>query len=192
MGAVRHGDYIAKVRARPVDASAANVVRRDLDLRSTPEVFRPALVAELRDRPYEFDLQVQLCVDLARMPVEDLTVEWPEALSPFVTVAKVRLPRQDIAGDENLAKADVLSFTPWRCPEVQRPLGNIQRSRKEVYRQSSIVRHQLNQEPRQEPTSLAEVFGANTPSAGHTAGATHTRPGAEPRGTSNGGTDGSR
>ena len=35
-------------------------------------------VAELKERPYAFDIQVQLCTDLERMPVEDLTVEWPE------------------------------------------------------------------------------------------------------------------
>ena len=87
MGAVRHGDYIAKVRFAPVPAFAERVVQRSLDLGSAPEVYRPALIAELRDRPYEFDVQVQLCTDLARMPVEDVTVEWPEALSPFVTVA---------------------------------------------------------------------------------------------------------
>jgi hypothetical protein len=95
MGAVRHGDYIAKVRLTPPRAAADQVVRRLLDTASAPDVFRPALVDELRERPYEFDLQVQLCTDLERMPVEDLTMEWPEALSPFVTVAKVRLPRQN-------------------------------------------------------------------------------------------------
>jgi hypothetical protein len=31
------------------------------------------------------------------MPVEDTTVEWPEQLSPPVTVAKLRLPQQDIS-----------------------------------------------------------------------------------------------
>jgi hypothetical protein len=98
MGAMRHGDYIAKVRARPVQAYADQVVRRAIDRTSAPEVFRPALVAELRERPYAFDLQVQLCADLDRMPVEDLTVEWPEVLSPFVTVARLYLPRQDIGG----------------------------------------------------------------------------------------------
>jgi hypothetical protein len=82
MGAVRHGDYIAKVRMAPVPAFAEAVVQRDLEPWSAPEVYRPALVAELRDRPYEFDIQVQLCTDLARMPVENLTVEWPERLSP--------------------------------------------------------------------------------------------------------------
>jgi len=67
-----------------------------LDLASAPEVYRPALIAELRDIPYEFDIQVQLCADLARMPVEDVTVEWPEALSPFVTVAKLRIPPSSV------------------------------------------------------------------------------------------------
>ena len=67
-------------------------VQRTLDLTSAPEVYRPALVAELRDRPYEFDIQVQLCTDLDHMPVENLTVRWPENISPFVTVAKLRLP----------------------------------------------------------------------------------------------------
>jgi hypothetical protein len=46
------------------------------------------------------------------MPVEDVTVEWPEQLSPFVTVAKLRFPQQDISGDDNLEKMDALSFIP--------------------------------------------------------------------------------
>jgi hypothetical protein len=61
------------------------------------------------------------------MPVEDVTVEWPEALSPFVTVAKLRIPRQDISGDDNLEKMDALSFTPWRVTAEHAPLGNIMR-----------------------------------------------------------------
>jgi hypothetical protein len=159
MGAVRHGDYMAKVRVAPVPASSDQVVRRALDPTSAAEVFRPALVAELRERPHEFDLQVQLCVDLDRMPVEDLTLRWPEPLSPFVTVARLRLPRQDIGDDENLEKMDAISLTAWRVTEAYRPLGNIMRARKEVYRQSSILRHRVNRQQRKEPTSLAEVFG---------------------------------
>ena len=85
MGAVRHGDYVAKIRIAPVPEFASRVARHTLDLASAPEVFRPALVAELRERPFEFDIQVQLCADIDRMPVEDVTVEWPEQLSPFVT-----------------------------------------------------------------------------------------------------------
>ncbi|WP_047224915.1 catalase family protein [Protofrankia coriariae] len=159
MGAVRHGDYIAKVRIAPDPLSAAAVVRRAIDPASASEVFRPALQAELQERPYAFDIQVQLCTDLERMPVEDTTVEWPEQLSPSVTVAKLRLPQQDISDPENLEKMDALSFTPWRVTAEHAPLGNIMRARKEVYRRSSIERHKLNQQPRKEPRSADEVLG---------------------------------
>ena len=158
MGAVRHGGYIAKVRFAPVVAFADKVVKRDLDLGSAAEVYRPALIVELRERPYEFDIQVQLCADLAQMPVEDVTVEWPEQLSPFVTVAKLRLPQQDISEDDNLAKMDALSFTPWRVTAEHAPLGNIMRVRKEVYRHSSILRHNLNRQQRTEPQSADQVL----------------------------------
>ena len=158
MGAVRHGDYIAKVRFAPSQIFADKVVERALDLASAAEVYRPALVAELRERPYEFDIQIQLCADLAQMPVEDVTVEWPEQLSPFVTVAKLRFPQQDISDDADLDKMDVLSFTPWRVTAAHAPLGNIMRVRKQVYRHSSILRHQLNRQQRIEPSSAEDVL----------------------------------
>jgi hypothetical protein len=78
-------------------------------------------------------------------------------------VAKVRLPQQDIGDPENLEIMDAMSFTPWRCPAAHRPLGNIQRARKEVYRQSSLVRHHLNQQVRAEPKSVAELFAVRKP-----------------------------
>jgi hypothetical protein len=158
MGAVRHGDYIAKVRIAPDPVSAGAVVRRTIDPASAAEVYRPALVAELQERPYMFDIQVQLCTDLEQMPVEDATVEWPEPLSPFVTVAKLRIPQQDISDRDNLEKMDALSFTPWRVTADHAPLGNIMRARKEVYRQSSIQRHKLNQQQRTEPHTADEVL----------------------------------
>jgi hypothetical protein len=87
-----------------------------------------------------------------------VTVEWPELLSPPVTVAKLRVPRQDISGDDNLEKLDTLSFTPWRVTAEHAPLGETMRLRKEVYRRASILRHQLNRQVRREPRSLAEAL----------------------------------
>ena len=198
MGAVRHGDFIAKVRFAPVQACADAVEHRVVDLQSEADAYRRALVVELQQRPFEFDLQVQLCTHLEHMPVQDVTVEWLEALSPFVTVAKVRVPAQDISGADNLEKMDALSFTPreklgdflkkslgvktwgwggsgetpfwrgileelwvtpWRVTAEHAPLGEIQRVRKEVYRRSSIVRHQLNRQERREPRSMSEALG---------------------------------
>jgi hypothetical protein len=55
---------------------------------------------------------------------------------------------------------DATSMTPWRVTEEHRPLGNIQHSCKEVYRQSSILRHPLNHQVRKELKNLAEDFGS--------------------------------
>jgi hypothetical protein len=158
MGAVRHGDCIAKVRIAPEPDCADAVVRRDIEPGLVSELTRPALVAELQERPYAFDIQVQLCTDLQRMPVGDLTVEWPESLSPYVTMARLRIPQQDISGPDNVEKMDSLSFTPWRVTAEHAPLGSIMRARKEVYRRSSLLRHAVNHQKRAEPRSADEVL----------------------------------
>jgi hypothetical protein len=73
-------------------------------------------------------------------------------------VAKLRFTQQDISGDDNLEIMDGLSFTPWRVTAEHRPLGNIMRVRKEVYRHASILRHELNRQQRLEPCSAAQVL----------------------------------
>ena len=77
MAAVRHGDYIAKLRVAPAADSADHVIHREIDLHSAPDVFGPSLVDELQARAFDLDLQVQFCTDLEAMPVNDTTVEWP-------------------------------------------------------------------------------------------------------------------
>jgi len=155
MGALRHGDYIAKVRTTPTTP----VSHTTIDVSADPNAYRTALVAELGERDHSFDLQVQLCADLERMPVENTSRDWPEALSPFVTVARIDIPRQDISSEANLEAADGVSITPWRVTEEHRPLGEIMEVRREVYRQSSIARHRINGQERREPGGIAELFG---------------------------------
>jgi len=154
---VRHGDYIAKIRVAPAAESATQVIHADLDLTSGPEVFYPTLVDELKARAFDFELQVQLCKDLNAMPVNVLTVEWPEKLSPFVTVGRVHLPRQDISGPENFEKGDALSFNQWRVTSDHRPLGEIMNVRR-IYTASAKVRRTLNHQPQTEPTSADSVL----------------------------------
>ena len=159
MGAVRHGDYVAKVRVAPAAENATHVIHRDLDITSAPDVFGPTLVDELQAGAFDFDLQVQLCADLNAMPVNDLTVEWPEKLSPFVTVGRVHVPRQDISGAENFEKGDVLAFNQWRVTSDHRPLGEIMNVRR-IYSASAKVRRTLNHQPQTEPTCADEVLRA--------------------------------
>jgi hypothetical protein len=128
-----------------------------MDLSSGPDVFGPALADELRAHSFDFDLQVQLCTDLDAMPVNDSTVEWPEKLSPFVTVGRVRLPRQDITAAANSTDADAVAFNQWRVTEEHRPLGEIMQVRR-IYSASAKVRRTLNHQPQLQPASADEVL----------------------------------
>jgi len=157
MAAVRHGDYIAKVRVAAATGNAGTVIHDQLDLNSGPDVFGPVLADELKAHAFDFDLQVQLCTDLKAMPVNDATREWPENLSPFVTVGRVHVPRQDISGSENSEKGDALAFNQWRVTSDHRPLGEIMDVRR-VYTASAKVRRTLNHQPQREPASADEVL----------------------------------
>jgi hypothetical protein len=157
MGAVRHGDHVAKVRVAPSADSAARAIHRELDVAGAPDVFGPTLVDELQAGAFDFDLQIQLCTDLDTMPVNEVTVEWPESLSPFVTVARVHLPRQDISGPENFEKGDALAFNQWRVTSDHRPLGEIMNVRR-IYSASAKVRRTLNHQPQTEPASADSVL----------------------------------
>ena len=119
-------------------------------------MFGSALMDELRAGAFDFDLQVQLCTDLDAMPVNDVTVEWPEKLSPFVTVGRVHLPRQDISRPESVEQDDALAFNQWRVTEAHRPLGEIMHVRR-IYSASAKVRRMLNHQPQTEPASADAV-----------------------------------
>ena len=157
MAAVRHGDYIAKVRVAATAENAGKVVHHQVDLNSAEDVFGPVLADELKAHAFDFDLQVQLCTDLAATPVNDATREWPEKLSPFVTVGRVRIPRQDIAGSLSSDAADALAFNQWRVTADHRPMGEIMDVRR-VYTTSAKVRRALNHQPQREPASADEVL----------------------------------
>ena len=157
MAAVRHGDYIAKIRVAAAARNAEQVVHHQVDLNSAPDVFGPVLADEFNAHAVDFDLQVQLCTDLAATPVNDATREWPEKLSPFVTVGRVHIPRQDIAGSLSSDAADALAFNQWRVTEDHRPMGEIMDVRR-VYTTSAKVRRTLNHQPQREPASADEVL----------------------------------
>jgi hypothetical protein len=154
MGAMRHGEYIAKIRVAPSPHTAEQVLRPAIDLSTGSDVFHTALASELDKQSYDFDLQVQLCTDLTAMPVNELTVEWPEKMSPFVTVGRVHIPRQEVSGvdGDNFDRADALAFNQWRVTAEHAPLGEIMHVRK-IYTTSAKVRRVLNHQPQAEPTS---------------------------------------
>ena len=114
-----------------------------------PNFLRNALYQQLSlDRvPACFALQVQRQNADYYMPIEDTSVEWSEDISPFETVATVRVEPQDFDTREQNLACDNLSFNPWHALPEHRPIGGINRLRKAVYEAVSVYRHQRNAAP---------------------------------------------
>ena len=84
-----------------------------------------------------------------REDVEDPTVRWDESITPFVKVATLRIPSQDSEAPTRYDRADDLSFTPWHCLNVHRPLGGINRVRQAAYETSARLRAERSGTPLQ-------------------------------------------
>ena len=123
-----------------------------LPFRPPDDYLRNAMVAALTAGDVEFDVRLQLQTDPHLMPIENNAVLWPEKLSPRVSVATLRLPRQQFDSPAQMAFARRLSYNPWHCIAEHRPLGNQSRARRQMYWVLSELRHTMNEVPRYEPT----------------------------------------
>jgi len=123
-----------------------------LPLRPPDDYLREAMVKTLAERDVEFDVLLQVQTDPHLMPIEDATVHWPEDLSPYVTVARLRMPAQRFDSDAQLAFADVLRFNPWHSLPEHRPLGNSNRARRTMYFELAQLRQSMNAVQHVEPT----------------------------------------
>lgn len=111
--------------------------------RKPPDYLADELAQRLREGAVEYDFRVQFYVDPVRTPIEDASVEWRESDAPFVTLARLTLPKQDVASPEGRRVAEyveTLSFDPWHATEDLRPLGNMMRARNHAYRISTQAR----------------------------------------------------
>jgi hypothetical protein len=143
-----HGEGQAvQYRLTPRGPGRSKVPRRPSD-----NYLRQAMVQTLAQREVIFDFQLQVQTDPHRMPIENASVEWPERLSPYITVAALRIPPQLFDSPGQLAFANNLSFNPWHSLPAHRPLGNQNRARRTVYLELSRLRRELNDEPHLEPT----------------------------------------
>jgi hypothetical protein len=123
-----------------------------LPLRPPDDYLRNAMIAALDAGDVELDFRVQLQTDPYLMPIENAGVLWPERLSPRVSVATLRIPRQKFASPAQLDFAKRLSYNPWHCIAEHRPLGNQSRARRRMYWELSKLRHDMNRVPHYEPT----------------------------------------
>jgi hypothetical protein len=125
--------------------------------RPPDDYLRDAMVKALSEGDVELDVRLQLQTDPHLMPIENNAVLWPEKLSPRVSVATLRLPRQTFNTPAQMEFAKRLSYNPWHCIPEHRPLGNQSRARQRMYSELSKLRHTMNNVPHYEPTG-DEVF----------------------------------
>ena len=121
-------------------------------LSNSRDKLREAMSAHLKRHEVCFDFLVQLQTVPVAMPIEDPTVAWDEAISPYQKAATIRIPSQSFESAEQMALCEDLSFTPWHALVEHRPLGGINRTRKEVYEAISRRRHEWNGVRMQEPS----------------------------------------
>ena len=91
------------------------------------------MAAHLSQREACFDFFVQFQADPRETPIEDATVEWREQNSPFHKVARITIPAQDVTDPARLDTCERTAFNPWHCLPDHRPLGSMNRARREIY-----------------------------------------------------------
>ena len=128
-----------------------------LPFRPPDDYLRNAMAATLAAGDVELDFRIQRQTDPHLMPIENAGVLWPERLSPRVSVATLRLPRQIFTSASQMEFAKRLSYNPWHAIPEHRPLGNQSRARRRMYYELSKLRHTMNAVPHFEPTG-DEVF----------------------------------
>ena len=154
-----YGPYMAKFKLVPVSPELTALTDRKIELsKDRPDALREEVIEHFSGQGGEWELQVQLCVDLDKMPIEDPSVEWPEKLSPFVPVARLKVaPQAGWSEKKSKTIDDCMSFSPWHGLAAHRPIGAIMRARRMVYATSSQFRGEHNGCPMREPRSAADV-----------------------------------
>ncbi len=112
---------------------------------SYQDFLRKTMAKELKNSGACFEFMVQLQDPDKYMPIEDPSILWKESDSPYITLAKIRIPKQKFESEDQQQFCENLSFSPWNALSEHRPIGQLNRIRKEVYAASSKYRHKSNQ-----------------------------------------------
>jgi hypothetical protein len=156
---IRYGAYVAKLSIQPASDNLKELTGKVVtELGKHYSGLRDAAVDFFKTKTAEWNVCIQLCRDLQKMPVEDASTEWPEDLSPYVPVARIVARPQNAYSPERRVYVDeMLSFNPWHCLAAHRPLGNIMRARFHAYKASAGFRHSANGREMVEPRSISEL-----------------------------------
>jgi hypothetical protein len=157
-----YGDHVAKVAVVPVSDGLRALTGAPIELDAHPDALREAVVAHFGRQGATWELRVQLCMDLDRMPIEDASVAWPESLSPYRTVATLSAGPQPAWSEARERSIDgAMSFSPWNALAAHRPLGGVMRVRKAVYAAAARFRREQHGAPADQTQLLRQLSASD-------------------------------
>jgi hypothetical protein len=111
-----------------------------------PDYLRRRLTASLQEKDWILDFEIQFQLDPYRHPIESALVPWED--SPFYKIAEIHLDRQEFNSPAQLQFDENLTYNPWHCTAEHRPVGGINRARRDVYHALQEFRLAENREKR--------------------------------------------
>lgn len=155
---LRHGGYIAKLSVAPISTNLTELAGSKVDTSGRPDALREDMGQVLIEQDSVWELRVQLCTDLKKMPVEDSSVVWDEKESPYAAVARLTVPAQ-LGWEHGLSEhqEQAIAYSPWHGLAAHQPIGGVNRARKPTYERSVQYRGERNGCPVYELRAIADL-----------------------------------
>ncbi len=155
---LRHGGYIAKLSIAPISTNLTELAGSKVDTSGRPDALREDMGQVLIEQDSVWELRVQLCTDLEKMPVEDTSVVWDEKESPYVAVARLTVPAQ-LGWERGLSEhqEQAVAYSPWHGLAAHQPIGGVNRARKPTYERSVQFRGERNGCPVHELRAIGDL-----------------------------------
>ena len=106
---------------KPINTSAPD--------KANVNYLREQLRKDLANGPVTYDFMVQFQEDPIKQPIEDPRIEWT---TPFIKLATINILQQEFDNEAQNFYGENLSMSPWHGIEPHRPLGGVNRARKQV------------------------------------------------------------
>ncbi len=155
---ILYGNYMAKVALVPIAPALMALTNKPIDISFASDSLKKSVVDFFITNTAVWELRVQLCTDINKMPIEDSSVVWSEDVSPFLPIARITAKPQ-IAWSPYRSKVvdNGMMFSPWHGIKSHRPLGSVTRLRKMSYEMSKNSHGISTAMPICEPTNLDDL-----------------------------------
>jgi hypothetical protein len=155
---ILYGNFMAKVALVPIAPALIALTNKPIDVSFASDSLKKSVVDFFITHTAEWELRVQLCTDINKMPIEDSSVVWSEDVSPYLAVAKITAKPQIAWSHYRSQVVDSgMMFSPWHGIKSHRPLGSVMRLRKMTYEMSKHANAMPDVNAISEPRNLDDL-----------------------------------